>query len=160
MSTHPPQNISGTKTSTGIGAHANKLGQPSDTTNPAKADPSYSTVSGIDLRGWNWNDAPVLNDASVTVGAGAANGTLLATLAATDIDGPALSYAITAGNTGGAFVIQPATGALTVANSAAVTGTTFTLTVTVSDGTLTDTATITVTVTAAPADLLFSNGFE
>ncbi|MEP6889825.1 MAG: cadherin-like domain-containing protein, partial [Nitrospirota bacterium] len=56
-------------------------------------------------------------------------------------------YSITAGNTGGAFAINAATGAITVANSAALdfeTTPSFTLTVQASDGTLSDTAAITV----------------
>ena len=103
------------------------------------------------------NDAPVLDDRTVTITAGAANGTLLAALAALDVDSSGLSYAITGGNTGNAFSINPTSGAVTVASSAAVTGTTFTLTITVSDGTLDDTATITVNV--APG-AIFADGFE
>ena len=64
-----------------------------------------------------------------------------------DRDGEALTYSITAGNTGGAFAINAATGAITVANSAALdfeTTPSFTLTVQASDGTLSDTAAITV----------------
>ncbi len=64
-----------------------------------------------------------------------------------DSDAHAITYSITAGNTGGAFAINAATGAITVANSAALdfeTTPSFTLTVTASDGTLSDTAAITV----------------
>ena len=64
-----------------------------------------------------------------------------------DRDAQAITYSITAGNTGGAFAINAATGAITVANSGALdfeTTPSFTLTVTASDGTLSDTAAITV----------------
>ena len=64
-----------------------------------------------------------------------------------DRDGEAITYSITAGNTGGAFAINAATGAITVASSAALnfeTTPSFTLTVQASDGTLSDTAAITV----------------
>jgi hypothetical protein len=60
-------------------------------------------------------------------------------------------YAITGGNAGGAFAIDPNTGAITVANAAALdfeTTPSFALTVQVTDaGGLTDTATVTVDLT-------------
>ena len=62
-----------------------------------------------------------------------------------------LSYALTAGNTGGAFALNSASGQLTVANPAALdfeTPPVFTLTVEVTDsGSLTDTATVSGTIT-------------
>jgi len=111
------------------------------------------------------NDAPVASGASGSVAQGAAPGTPVVTVGATDVDGPALAYAITAGNTGGAFAIDTASGAITVATSAAVTTSSspFALTVTVRDGGApeqSDSATVTITVTPPPADALFSNSFE
>ena len=55
-----------------------------------------------------------------------------------DRDGQALAYSIVAGNTGGAFAIDPVTGAITVANPAALdfeTTPVFVLTVSATDGT-------------------------
>ncbi|HVF34494.1 MAG TPA: Ig-like domain-containing protein, partial [Candidatus Saccharimonadia bacterium] len=108
------------------------------------------------------NDAPVAADASGTVVAGRAAGTAVLTVTATDVDGPALTYAITGGNTGGAFAINPATGAITVAIPNAVTAGTFNLTITVSDAGAplqSDTASVTITVTPS-VDAIFSNGYE
>lgn len=101
------------------------------------------------------NDAPVATDAVFSVPENTANGTSVGTpVVATDIDTTApnntLSYAITAGNTAGAFAINATTGQITVANSAALdfkTNPSFALTVTVSDGgagLLSDTAAITI----------------
>jgi VCBS repeat-containing protein len=100
----------------------------------------------------NVNEAPSLADASFSLPENSANGTLVGTVAATDPDaGDTRSYAITGGNTGGAFAIDPTTGAITVANSAALDFETtpgFALTVQVTDaGGLTDTATVTVDLT-------------
>ena len=99
------------------------------------------------------NDPPDIVDATVALDENSANGTAVTNVndsfTGTDLDrdGQALTYSITAGNTGGAFAINAATGAITVANSAALdfeTTPSFTLTVQASDGTLTDTAAITV----------------
>ena len=108
------------------------------------------------------NDAPIAADASGTVVAGRAQGTAVVSVTATDVDGPALTYAITAGNTGGAFAIDPVTGAITIAVPGAVTAGTFNLTITVSDGgtpAQSDTAAVTITVTPS-VDAIFSHGFE
>jgi uncharacterized delta-60 repeat protein len=64
------------------------------------------------------NDAPVLaRPASVTIAENAAPGTVIATLAATDVDDAtaALRYAITDGNADGLFAIDAVTGAVTLA---------------------------------------------
>ncbi len=47
----------------------------------------------------------------------AAVGTVVGTAAARDLDGGPLTYALTAGNTGGAFALDPTSGALTVAGA-------------------------------------------
>ena len=101
------------------------------------------------------NDAPVAQDATFSVPENSANATLVGTpVVATDVDTTApnntLSYAITAGNTAGAFAINASTGQISVANSAALdfkTNPSFSLTVTVTDGgagPLSDTATVTI----------------
>lgn len=63
-----------------------------------------------------WTGAPY----SFTVQAGAANGFSIGQAVATDPEGEALTYAILSGNSSGAFAIDSATGAITVANSAAL----------------------------------------
>lgn len=95
--------------------------------------------------------APTVNDATFTINENLAHGTAVGTVIASDPDvGDTLSYAITAGNTGGAFAINSGTGEITVDNAAAVdfeTNPTFSLTVEVTDSSvpnLIDTATITV----------------
>ncbi|MFN0318553.1 MAG: DUF4347 domain-containing protein, partial [Burkholderiales bacterium] len=99
------------------------------------------------------NDAPDIVDATVNINENSANGTAVYDVndffTGTDLDreGTAISYSITAGNTGGAFTINPATGQITVNSSAVLNResiSSFTLTVQASDGTLTDTATITI----------------
>jgi uncharacterized protein len=95
------------------------------------------------------NTAPVANDASFIVQAGAGNGSVVGTVTASDADADTLSFAITAGNTGTAFAIDN-DGVLTVADSGALAGS-FSLTVTVTDGRGgSDTATVAVAVNAAP----------
>ncbi|MCB9946424.1 MAG: cadherin domain-containing protein [Rhodospirillaceae bacterium] len=96
------------------------------------------------------NEAPVLADTGFTISEAAASGAAVGTLTATDQDaGAVLSYSITGGNADGAFSIDAATGAVTVADPSVLdheTAGTRVLTVEVSDGTLTDTATVTVTI--------------
>jgi VCBS repeat-containing protein len=83
------------------------------------------------------NDAPKVDAATFTVNENAPNGTTVGTVTFTDPDpGQAHTFAITAGNTGGAFAIDPTTGQITVANSAALdfeTNPSFSLTVQVTD---------------------------
>ncbi|TCO41463.1 galactose oxidase-like protein, partial [Dokdonella fugitiva] len=97
------------------------------------------------------NIAPQVPAQVFTVAEDAAASTAIGTVQATD-DGlptpPALSYAITAGNTNGAFAIDPATGALTVAGALDYeTQSSYGLTIEVSDGALSGTGTVTVNVT-------------
>ncbi|MDB4614738.1 cadherin domain-containing protein, partial [bacterium] len=97
------------------------------------------------------NEAPVINDAaSSALNEHSANGTAVHTVPVTDPDaGASHTFAITAGNIGGAFAIDDS-GNITVANATAVdfeTTPDFSLTVEVDDGLLTDTATITVNLT-------------
>jgi VCBS repeat-containing protein len=93
------------------------------------------------------NQAPVVNDQTFLIAENSANGTVVGTIAATDLNvGQALSYLLT----GTAFAVNPTTGQITVADSALLnfeTTPTFTLTATVTDnGTpnLNDTAVITI----------------
>ncbi|MDO7875287.1 Ig-like domain-containing protein [Hymenobacter sp. ASUV-10] len=91
--------------------------------------------------------APTIAAQAFTLPENSANGTAVGTVQAT---GSSLSYSLTAGNTGGAFAINSSTGALTVANAAALdyeTTPSFALTVQVTDGTTPATATITVNLT-------------
>ena len=96
---------------------------------------------------------PVTENQSFSVAEFSPNGTLVGTVAASDADGTIVSFAITAGNTDGAFAIDSA-GTLTVANSAAINpavNPSFALTVVVTDNDgYTASATMTVTVTADP----------
>lgn len=101
----------------------------------------------------NVNAVDVQNQ-TFTVPENTANGTLVGTVVAFDPDtSTPLTYAITAGNTNGAFAINAANGKVTVANSAALNyeaQTSFSLTVLVTDPTnpvTTDTAVVTINVT-------------
>lgn len=98
----------------------------------------------------NVNEAPSANNASGSVAEDASIGTSIATVTASDPDaGDSVSYAITSGNTGGAFAINSSTGEVTTAAALDYeTTASYSLTVTVTDGGgLTDTATVSVTVT-------------
>ena len=99
------------------------------------------------------NDAPDIADVTVSLNENSPNGTNVYNVSdsftGTDLDrdGQAITYSITAGNTSGAFTINSATGAITVANSSILNReslSSFTLTVQASDGSLRDTATITI----------------
>jgi len=97
------------------------------------------------------NQPPVIANQSFSVTEGSVAGTLVGTVVASDPDaGQTLSYALTAGNTDGAFAFVG--NQLQVANAAAVrtAASPFTLTVRVTDDgnpALSTTATVTVTVT-------------
>ena len=93
---------------------------------------------------------------SFRVAENAAVGTVVGTAAARDLDGGPLTYALTAGNTGGALALDPTSGTLTVAGALDhATTPTYNLTLTATDahgGTATTTVTVTVTdVPPAPA---------
>ncbi len=67
------------------------------------------------------NQPPDAADATFNLNENSANGTAVGSVSATDTDtGDTLHYAITAGNTDGAFAIDATTGQITVANSAAL----------------------------------------
>ena len=108
----------------------------------------------------NLNDnAPAINDATVTLGENVAAGTLVASVSDSftntdlDRDGDAITYSITGGNSAGIFVIDAATGAISIAAGKTLdyeTANEHVLTVTASDGALFDTANITVNVNNLP----------
>lgn len=66
------------------------------------------------------NDPPVLADAAFSIPEGSAKGTLVGTVAGSDVDADALAYAIVDGNSGGAFAIDPTSGQITVAGGASL----------------------------------------
>ena len=81
-----------------------------------------------------------------------AAGEALGTAEATDPNEDAVTYSITAGNSGGDFQIDTGTGQVTLAkNVDSALGTVFFLTISASDGTNTGTATVTVSIAASPA---------
>ena len=76
---------------------------------------------GFTLNVTNVNEAPVVANTVVEITENSPNGTGVGVVSATDPDvGQVLSYSITGGNTGGAWAINPVTGQITVANSAAL----------------------------------------
>jgi large repetitive protein len=97
------------------------------------------------------NDAPTLNNYAYSIPENTPNGTQAGTVTGSDIDGDTLAYSIVGGNTGGAFAVNAATGAITVANSAMLdyeTTPVFNLTVRATDpGNLSDDATVTIRLT-------------
>lgn len=114
------------------------------TATPGELFPATVTVNLNDV-----NETPTVNDQAFALDENATNATVVGTVAASDPDaGDTLSYAITGGNTGGAFAINAATGEITVATSTALnfeTTPSFVLTVEVTDtANLIDTATVTV----------------
>ncbi len=117
---------------------------------PTGSDTSTVTINVTDV-----NEAPVVTGGTFTLPENSANTTAVGTATATDVDLPAqaFTWAITAGNTGGAFAINPATGAITVATTAALdfeTNPSFALTVQATDNgapTASGTALFTVNLT-------------
>ena len=100
------------------------------------------------------NDAPAVPNREFTLPEMSPPGTVVGTVAGIDPDGDRLTHGITAGNTGGAFAIDPDTGQITVANAMALdfeTTPVFTLTVRAQDpGGLTGTGTVTVRLSDVP----------
>jgi hypothetical protein len=91
------------------------------------------------------NAYPVIEDQEFTIYEHRPNGYSVGIAVATDPEGQPLLWSILAGNTGGAFTIDPNTGEITVADTNDLefdTNPVFSLTVQVSDGTYTDTAII------------------
>jgi VCBS repeat-containing protein len=120
-----------------------------DNGNPALSSSALVTISLT-----NVNEAPTIANQSFSVAENSANATIVGDVTASDVDaGQSLSYSIAAGNTGGAFAINAATGRITVANTAALnfeTNPSFALTVRVTDSgnpALSSTATVTINLT-------------
>ncbi|MFY0608287.1 MAG: cadherin domain-containing protein [Cyclobacteriaceae bacterium] len=93
------------------------------------------------------NQAPQIIAQTFNIDENSANGTAVGTVVASDPEGDALTYTITAGNTNNAFAIDGATGALTVADVSQLdfeTTPTFSLTVQVADASLNASAIITI----------------
>ncbi len=91
----------------------------------------------------NVNEAPTYANLGVSVAEDTPIGTVVSSQPAFDPEGAPLTYAITGGNTGGAFAINPTTGVITVAGLLDAEGLTtdYFLAIQVSDGTLTGTGT-------------------
>jgi hypothetical protein len=98
------------------------------------------------------NQAPVINNQTFNVASNATNGTIVGTVIASDPNqGQTLTFSITSGNTNGAFAINSASGVVTVANAAALTGNAINLVVRVTDNgspVMWSQATITINITA------------
>ncbi|NVO19612.1 MAG: hypothetical protein HXX13_07920, partial [Bacteroidetes bacterium] len=100
------------------------------------------------------NEAPLIANQTFSIAENSANGTTVGNIVASDPDaGQTLTYSIYSGNSSGAFAINSATGALTVANSTILnfeTNPVFTLVIYVQDngpGTITSQAIISVNLT-------------
>ncbi|MFC4992456.1 cadherin domain-containing protein [Rubritalea tangerina] len=128
----------------------------SDSSTGIHAFAAYNAVLGASEIGdhynaWVGNLAPTASDANFSIAEDASNGSAVGTVVANDPNpNTNLSYAITAGNTGGAFAIHPSTGAITTAAGLDYESVSqYVLTVTVSDDaapSLNDTASITIDV--------------
>ncbi|MFC1758347.1 cadherin domain-containing protein [Planctomycetota bacterium] len=106
--------------------------------------------------GGGTNDPPVISNQTFDVDENASVSTVVGTVQASDPDGDALTYAITAGNTGGAFSID-ASGRIRVANSSQFdTQTQYGLSVQVTD-TESQTAAATVTIDINPVTVSTSD---
>ncbi|NWK55283.1 cadherin domain-containing protein [Verrucomicrobiaceae bacterium N1E253] len=110
---------------------------------------SLSDTATINVTVNDLNEAPVANDTSGSIAEDAAIGSAVATVMGSDVDaGSVLSYAITAGNTGGAFLIDSSGHITTATTLDFETVAAYSLTVLVTDnGALTDTANVSITVT-------------
>jgi autotransporter-associated beta strand protein len=103
----------------------------------SSATTTITVIPGSMLQPFNLNVSPGFSPASYTFnlnGGTATAGTTIGTPTATDPNGEPLVYAILSGNAAGAFAINAATGALTVANPAMLTSGDTTLQVAAQDG--------------------------
>jgi VCBS repeat-containing protein len=92
-------------------------------------DNNNETIYGVSAQ---YNVAPTVEDASLAIDENSAGGTVVGSVTATDPENGTLHFAITGGNTNGAFTIDADSGQITVANSVALdfeTTTSFSLTV-------------------------------
>lgn len=125
-----------------------------------------SNIATVSLNIAPDNDPPVVNDQIFSIPENSPNGTSVGTVTATDPDGEtSFSFAISGGNTGGAFAINPSTGLITVSNSSQLdfeTTPVFNLTVEVKDAAMAqDTAIVTINLTDVVESVkLFRETFE
>ncbi|WP_254512701.1 cadherin domain-containing protein [Anatilimnocola floriformis] len=113
---------------------------------------SLSASNTVTVNLTNVNEAPTIAPQTFSVAENSANGAAVGTVVANDVDASdSKSFAITAGNSSGAFAINASTGAITVANGSLLNfeGTpSYSLTVSVTDGgSLSVSATITINLT-------------
>lgn len=113
--------------------------------------PPASSLATITIQLADVNELPQIGSQSFAIDENSGYGTVVGTVAASDPDaGQSLTYSIDAGNAGGAFEINAATGQITVANVAALdfeTTPSFSLAVSVvDDGAPSQSASTTVTI--------------
>ncbi len=111
------------------------------------ADVNYVEIENVVLLNVGPNLPPVVSNQAFVIPESSPNGTVVGTVAASDPNtGDVLTFAITAGNTAGAFAINGTTGQITVSNNTPFqTVDRFFLTVQATDaGGLTDSATVAV----------------
>lgn len=88
----------------------------SDNSSPALSGDAVVVINLNDV-----NEAPQIGAQSFSISENSANGTLVGTVSASDSDvGQSLTYSIASGNLNGALTIDPASGQISVANSAAL----------------------------------------
>ncbi len=117
------------------------------------ADTATALITVSDI-----NETPTASNQTWSTAENTAAGTVLGTMAASDIDEDPLTFAITAGNAGGAFAIDSVSGEVVVAGGLDFeTRPEYVLTVLVSDGELSDTATVTIQITDVPEFVLPSS---
>ena len=101
------------------------------------------------ISGWGAQHSPVMSPdtMSISIANTITNNTSIMDVNATDSDGNALTYSITAGNSSVAFAINSSTGIITVLDNTKLSSPSYTLSLTVTDSTnRTDTGTVSVTV--------------
>lgn len=120
------------------------------------SDPINITINNLN------DNAPTLDNIDISIGEGRANGALVTTVEAEDLDGDELIYSIVSGNIDNAFNLSNS-GDLTVGNSEALVfaiNPTFSLTISVTDGEFTDEGTLTVNITEASAPEISDQTFN
>ena len=133
------------------GTELNFEGTNSFSMSASVSDGSLSTTAAVTINVTNVNETPVFAPPSYTfaLAENSASGTAVGTVSATDVEGSTLTYSLS-GTGAGNFVINPSTGAITVAAGAVLNfeGTaTWSLTATASDGSLSGTAPVTINLT-------------
>ena len=131
--------------------------QVSDGTVTATADVTINVTEAPIIQ--EENIPPQLENQSFDIDENSKNGTVIGTTLASDPDGDALTFSISAGNTGEAFAINPGTGELTVKTTSMLdyeTTPSFTLTISVTDGQASTTAEITINLNDIDAEPLAS----